>query len=42
MAKEAEPIISAVETERDIKICGKRVIIGKLYKKSAEIGRAHV
>ena len=37
MAKEAEPIISAVETERDIKICGKRVIIGKLYKKSAGI-----
>lgn len=37
MAKEAEPIISAVEIERDIKICGKRVIIGKLYKKSAGI-----
>lgn len=31
MEKEAAPVISALETERDFTFCGKRVLTGELY-----------
>lgn len=31
MDKEAEPVISAMEIESDIKICGKRAVTGTIY-----------
>lgn len=33
MEKEAKPLISAMQTERDVEFCGKRLLTGRLYGK---------
>lgn len=37
MQNEAAPVIAATDVKRDIEFCGKRIITGKLYGKSAGI-----
>lgn len=37
MGKEAEPVISAMERVKERKICGKRVVLGNLFKKKATV-----